>query len=234
MTIFKKLALLAAVAACAALPDVAAHAAPAGGGAASSMPSAPARARTPEEMARSAFNSGLRQIKKADGYSDDAEEAAKPEKRAKAEKKAIGAYEEAAEHFQKSVEHAPANHDAWNYLGYAQRHLGRNEAALASYARALKLKPGFPEAIEYRAEAYTALNRFDEAREAYMDLFGRARPLADRLLASMKKQVAVKRQAAVGVTPEALEAFAKWVEERATIAQQTASLGTSSGGQNWR
>jgi tetratricopeptide (TPR) repeat protein len=233
MTIFKKLALLAIVATCAALPDVAAHAAPAGGGAASSMPS-PARERTPEEMARSAFSSGLRQIKRADGYADDAEEATKPEKRAKAEKKAMGAYEEAAEHFQKSVEHAPANHDAWNYLGYAQRHLGRNEAALASYARALKLKPGFPEAIEYRAEAYIALNRFDEAREAYMDLFGRARPLADRLLASMKKQVAAKRQTPEGVSPEALEAFAKWVEERATIAQQTASLGTSTGGQNWR
>jgi tetratricopeptide (TPR) repeat protein len=233
MTIFKKLALLAVVATCVALPDVAAHAAPAGGGAAS-MPSAPARTRTPEEMARSAFNSGLRQIKKADGYADDAEEATKPEKRAKAGKKAMNAYEEAAEHFQKALEHEPANHDAWNYLGYAQRHVGRNEAALASYARALKLKPGFPEAIEYRAEAYTALNRFDEAREAYLDLFGRARPLADRLLASMKKQVAAKREAPGEVSPEALEAFAKWVEERATIAQQTASLGNGSGGQNWR
>jgi tetratricopeptide (TPR) repeat protein len=234
MTISRTLALLAVIATSVTLPDVAVHAAPASGGAASSMPSAPARSRTPEEMARSAFNSGVRQIKKADGYSDDAEEATRPEKRAKAEKKALAAYEEAAEHFQKSLEHAPANHDAWNYLGYAQRHVGRNEAALASYARALKLKPGFPEAIEYRAEAYTALNRFDEAREAYMDLFGRARPLADRLLASMKKQVAAKREAPDGVAPEALEAFAKWVEERATIAQQTASLSTSSGGQNWR
>ena len=233
MTILRNLALLAVVATCVALPDAASHAAPAGGGA-SSMPSAPARARTPEELARSAVNSGVRQIKKADGYSDDAEEATKPEKRAKAEKKALAAYAEAAEHFQKAVEHQPANHDSWNYLGYAQRHLGRNEAALASYARALKLKPGFPEAIEYRAEAYIALNRFDEAREAYMDLFGRARPLADRLLASMKKQVAAKRQTPEGVAPEALEAFAKWVEERATIAQQTASLGSSSGGQNWR
>jgi tetratricopeptide (TPR) repeat protein len=233
MTLFKKLALVSIVAGCAALPDVAAHAAPAGGGA-TSMPSMPARERSPEDLARSAFKSGVRQIKKADGYWDDAEEATRPEKRARAEKKALSAYEAAAEHFQKSLEHAPANHDAWNYLGYAQRHLGRHEAALASYARALKLNPGFPEAIEYRAEAYTALNRFDEAREAYMDLFSRARPLADRLLASMKKQVAAKREAPEGVSPEALEAFAQWVEERAVIAQQTASLGTGSGGHNWR
>lgn len=234
MTIPTKFVLLAVVATCAALANIATHAAPVGGGGASSLPSAPARERTPEEMARSAFNSGLRQIKKADGYADDAEEASKPEKRAKAGKKALAAYEEAAGHFQKSLEHAPANHEAWNYLGYAQRHVGRHEAALASYARALKLNPGFPEAIEYRAEAYIALNRFDEAREAYLDLFSRARPLADRLLASMKKHVTARQQAPEGVSPEALEAFAKWVEERATIAQQTASLGTGSGGQNWR
>jgi tetratricopeptide (TPR) repeat protein len=230
MTIVKKLALLVAFASCiAALPDSAAHAAPAGGASTPSMPSMPARERTPEELARAAFSAGVRQVKRADNYTEDAEKATKPAKRDKAQGKATAAYEKAVAEFQKAVSHSPANHEAWNYLGYAQRHLGLYEPALASYGHALKLKAGFPEAIEYRAEAYLQLNRLEEARAAYMDLFARARPLADQLLAKMKDYVAQRREAPSGVPTEALEQFAQWVEERAVIAQQTASLGSAAG-----
>ena len=71
--------------------------------------------------------------------------------------------------------------------------LGDNEAALASYDRALKLEPGFPQAVEYRGEAYLNLGKLDEAKAAYMDLFGRERPLADLLLRKMQAWIASKR-----------------------------------------
>jgi Flp pilus assembly protein TadD len=48
----------------------------------------------------------------------------------------------------------PANADAWNQLGYSQRKLGRLDAALASYNRALALEPEHRGANEYLGELY--------------------------------------------------------------------------------
>lgn len=225
MTVVKKLALLAAVAASiAALPDSAARAA--GSGSMGSTPSIPEtqRERTPEEMAKAAYNSGVKQLKKAANYEEDAAKATKPEKQQKARDKAMGAYEKALGEFEQAVEQAPGMHEAWNYIGFAQRHLGRYETALGSYGQALKLKPDYAEAIEYRGEAYLGLNRLEDARKAYMDLFGSSRELAARLLTAMKDYVAQRRTTPNGLDPQALEQFAQWVDERAAIAQQTASL----------
>lgn len=234
MTIIKKLALLVAVATCAALPDSAAQAA-ATGSASTSTPSARTqRERTPEEQALAAYNSGVKQIKKAADYDEDAAKASSPEKREKAEKKAASAYEKALGEFQNAVSLVPTLYEAWNYIGFAQRHLGRYDAALDAYAKALQLKPGFPEAIEYRGEAYLGLNRLDDARQAYMELFSGSRKLADQLLGSMQKFVDTRRETPNGLEPQKLEEFAKWVQERATIAQQTASLDTGADNTSWR
>lgn len=233
MTIAKKLALLIAVAASiAALPDSAARAAGTGS---SSMPSAmPERERTPEEQAKSAYNSGVKQLKRADDYDQDAAKASDEKKQKKARGKATAAYEKAESQFQSAVAHSPAMHEAWNYLGFAQRHLGRYDEALASYQHALQLKPDFAEAIEYRGEAYLGLNRLEDARKAYMDLFANSRPLAAQLLAAMQSYVARQKQAPNGVDAQALDAFATWVDERATIAQQTASLDPGATNASWR
>lgn len=233
MTIAKKLALLIAVAASiAALPDSAARAAGTGS---SSMPTAmPARERSPEEQATAAYKSGVKLLKKADGYDKDAAKATEEKKQKKARDKATNAYEKASIQFQSAVAKNPAMHEAWNYLGYCQRHLGRHEDALASYQHALQLKPGFPEAIEYRGEAYLGLNQLEDARKAYMDLFANSRPLAAQLLTAMQSYVAKQRQAPNGVDAQSLDAFAKWVDERATIAQQTASLDPGSSNASWR
>ena len=53
-------------------------------------------------------------------------------------------------------------------------------------AKALELKPGYPEALEYRGEAFLALNRISDAQQAYLDLFAANRGLADKLLSAMK------------------------------------------------
>lgn len=232
MTIAKKLALLVAVAASiAALPDSAARAA---GSGSMSMPSVPVREQSPEEMAKTAYNAGVRQLRKAASYEEDAAKATKPEKQQKARDRAKSAYEKALEQFETAVEHSPAMHEAWNYIGFAQRHLGRYDSALSSYERALGLKPGFPEAVEYRGEAYLGLNRLEDARKAYMDLFGGSRELAAQLLTAMQSYVADRRKAPNGIDPQALETFAQWVDERATIAQQTASLDTGATNSSWR
>jgi tetratricopeptide (TPR) repeat protein len=231
MTTVKKLAVLIAVAACAVLPDSAARAS---GSGSMETPGIPAEQRTPEVEARTAFNAGVKQIEKALQYEKDAGGVTDDGKRERLLKKSASAYERAAREFEKAVKNVQGLYQAWNYLGFARRHLGRYDAALEAYDRALKLEPGYADAIEYRAEAYLGLNRLDDARTAYMDLFSRSRIHADQLLASMRQYVDQRRQEPNGLSPEALEEFAQWIGERATIAQQTASLDTGSTAASWR
>jgi tetratricopeptide (TPR) repeat protein len=194
----------------------------------------PQREITPEEQATASYNAGVKQIHKAADYEEDAAKAGTPEKREKALKKAGDAYEKALDSFQDATSFSPFMYQAWNYMGFAQRHLGRYDNALESYAEALRLKPGFADAIEYRGEAYLGLNRLEDARQAYMELFGTSRKHADQLLGAMQKFVDVRRSDPKGVEPQALDEFAKWVQERTTIAQQTASLGAGEATTSWR
>jgi len=115
-------------------------------------------------------------------------------------------------------------YQAWNYIGFSNRHLGNYDAALTAYAKALELNPAYPEAIEYRGEAYLGLNKIDQAKEAYMALFRESRSLADELMTAMRRWTDARRKDAQGLTPEDLESFSKWVDERSGIAAQTASL----------
>jgi tetratricopeptide (TPR) repeat protein len=197
------------------------------------LPQVPREARTPEDDARTAYNSGVKQIEKAKDLEQDAARATDTGKREKALRKAQGAYEKAARSFEQAVSKVPEMHEAWNYLGFARRHLGRYDAALEAYDRALKLEPGYAEALEYRGEAYLGLNRLDDARKAYMDLFASSRKHADELLASMQKYVEARRKEPNGLETRQLDEFARWVDERAGIAQQTASLDTGSQA-SWR
>ncbi len=48
----------------------------------------------------------------------------------------------------------PKNADAWNFLGYAWRHLGDMNKSFTSYKRALQLDPVHVGAHEYIGEAY--------------------------------------------------------------------------------
>jgi tetratricopeptide (TPR) repeat protein len=197
------------------------------------LPQTPRETRTPEDQARMAYNAGVKQIERARGYEQDAADATDTGKRDRALKKAQGSYEKAARQFEMAVSKAPQLHEAWNYLGFARRHLGRYDAALESYDRALQLKPGYADALEYRGEAYLGLDRLDDARQAYMDLFASSRKHSDELLAAMQKYVAARRKEPNGLTAQQLDEFARWVDERAGIAQQTASLDTGSQA-SWR
>ena len=193
-----------------------------GGGASDSM--AGSRSSTPEDHAKAAYNSGVRSIKKAEECDSDAAKASHPQKSAKALDKAHQYYSKALEQFIDAVSQQPTMYQAWNYIGFANRHLGSYDAALSAYAKALELNPAYPEAIEYRGEAYLGLNRIDEAKEAYMTLFRDSRRLADELMTAMRRWTDARRTDAQGLAPGDVEAFSKWVDERAGIAAQTASL----------
>jgi tetratricopeptide (TPR) repeat protein len=181
--------------------------------------------RSADDVAKAAYNSGVRSVKKAQEYDADAAKASTPEKIAKAHEKAQKAYRESLTSFIDAVGAQPKMYQAWNYLGFANRHLGNYEDALSAYAKALEINPSYPEAIEYRGEAYLGLNQIEEAKAAYMTLFRDSRPLADELMAAMHHWADARRQDAQGLSTADVEAFAKWMDERAGIAKQTASLG---------
>lgn len=199
----------------------------------SSMPStssSSSQSQTPEQKARSVFNSGVRDVNKADKYEAAAEKATDAKRKGKALEEQQKELTDARGKFEQVVELDSHMPEAWNYLGYTRRKLGDYDGALQAYDRALKLKPSFAEAIEYRGEAYLRMKRFDDAKQAYLDLFAGDRKLADKLLGSMKSWL----QAQTTSGEATVEDFAKWIQERSQIAAQTASLTREGAGSSWR
>lgn len=205
----------------------------AGGG---PMPSAPVQSReaaTPEELARAAYNTGIRSVEKGDDLLADAARQADARKQEKLRGKAESAYAAAAKKFTRATELQPSMHEAWNYLGYSHRKLGHYDMALAAYDRALTLEPGYPEALEYRGHAYLGLNRLGDAKDAYLALFASDRKLAASLLAGMQQWLGNHR-AGAGVDPGSYDSFASWVRERSAIASQTAGLTREGAAAAWK
>ena len=192
-----------------------------GGGMGGSMPSA--RAQTPEEAAKSAYNDGVRAVKQAKKMEEDLA-TAKEDKKEKIAERMRKQYDKARGYFATAVSKKDSMYEAWNYVGYTSRKLGEYDKALAAYDQALSLKPDYAEAIEYRGEAYLWMNRLDDAKKAYMDLFRDQRQMANELMAAMQQWVKERQANAAGVAAGDIENFSKWVTERAAIAQQTASL----------
>jgi tetratricopeptide (TPR) repeat protein len=207
----------------------------AGGGPMPSSPPAQTRAApTAEEQARSAYNSGIRGVEKADELLADAARQSDTRKGEKLRKKALDSYAAAARKFERATGFRADMYEAWNYLGYSQRKLGKFDAALAAYDRALTLKPDYAEAVEYRGHAYLGLNRLSEAKTAYLSLFASNRKLAATLLNAMQHWVGEHRGDAAGVDPGSFEAFASWVNERSAIASQTAALTREGAATAWK
>jgi tetratricopeptide (TPR) repeat protein len=186
-------------------------------------PSSPsAREMTPEEMARDAYNSGIRH--KDNGLKTEA----------KNPQKARSEYEKALKDFQRATELVPNLFQAYNGMGFAYRKTGDYEKALEMYGTALQMAPGFPDAIEYRGEAYLALNRIDDAKQAYMELFASDRKQADTLMKTMGDWLTQRKVEPAGVDPAALTAFEGWMKERAALAGQTVSMGLTPSHTAWQ
>ena len=188
--------------------------------------SAPAAA-TPGPADSAAYSEALALMKQGDAL--NAQSASDKSAAAEAQQ----AYTSARSKLQGLTARSPQLAEAWNSLGYTQRQLGSYDDALASYARALALKPGYPEALEYRGEAYLRLGRISDAKQAYLDLFAANRKIATQFLDAI--QVWVKQQqGAKGADPAAVAELSHWAQERAQVASQTAALTREGTAASWR
>jgi tetratricopeptide (TPR) repeat protein len=182
--------------------------------------------KSPHDQAVDYFNNAERRI---DGLSKVHDEwkaslATDPQKAAKLQGKLNKGLENAAADLERAVKNDPQLFQAYSELGFTYRKMGKFKESLEAYDKALSLSPDYTPAIEYRAEAYLGLNRLDEARTAYTELFSGDRPKADALLISMKSYVAARKADAAGLDAAQLDAFAKWVDQREIIHGQTAPL----------
>ena len=180
--------------------------------------------RSAGQAAELAYNSGLRTLKRAEGYDGQALKASTPEKAAKSHERAQEAYRESLSAFVDAVSAQPTMYKSWYYIGLADRHLGNYDEALSAYAKVLELNPHHPDAMENRGEVFLALNQIEEAQSAYMDLFRESRPLANDLMSAMRRWIESRRQDSQGIAPAEIEGVAKWVDERAAIAAENVAL----------
>jgi tetratricopeptide (TPR) repeat protein len=193
----------------------------------------PSREQTPEEKAKSLYNDGVRDVKKADKYQTSVKEQTDAKKKDRAQHEAEEYYSSALNKFQQAAQNNPGMPEAWNYVGYTSRKLGHYADALNAYQQALTLKPGYPDALEYRGEAYLGLNRVADAQQAYLDLFAGDRVLADKLLAAMKGWLETQRSSA-SADAKTVGELDKWIQERSTIAGQTAMLTREGAASSWK
>ena len=178
----------------------------------------------PDAASRKAYAAGMKSLAKAKEYESAAAAAQNPDKRAGALEKMGDNYNRALDQFTEALSNKGDMYEAWNNVGYIHLRLGAYTEAVDDYNHTLALKPDLPEALEHRGEAYLGVDRLDEAKAAYMDLFNHAGPLADELMSAMQKWLTEHRSNAGGMRASDVEAFDKWLQERGGIAKQTASL----------
>ena len=203
----------------------------AAGGSSGSVPAAaPAAKLTPQQKAMVAYNEGLEHRNRA-WELEEAAAAAAGDKAAKKAAKAQKAYKKAIERFRSATDEVPNFHQAFSSLGYALRKTGQYQESLEAYDRSLAIDPRYTEAIEYRGEAYLGLDRIEEAKGAYMQLFQFDRARAAELMTAMKRWLEDRRSDAGELDEQAIEGFATWVEERSEMVAQVGKL--ASVGRSW-
>jgi tetratricopeptide (TPR) repeat protein len=186
------------------------------------MDSAPRK--TPAEEAIEHYNAGIKMRDKGLSLQKQAEQTTEEKERAKLENKAQKEFARAIAQFQEATQKNPSFYQASSDLGFVLRKTGQYDVALEYYARALSLAPNYTPAIEYRAEAYLGLDRVEDAKQAYMQLFSGDRAKADELFKAMKAWVDRRRSDPGKLSPDAVQDFATWLQDREEVAGQTPSV----------
>lgn len=194
----------------------------AGGPPSEEMPSSPASDK-PEAAAKKAYTAGMKSLAKAKDYENAAAGAQNADKKSSALEKMGDAYNRALDQFTEALSNKGDMYEAWNNVGYIHLRLGAYAESVDDYNHTLALKPDLPEAVLHRAEAYLMVDRLDDAKSAYMDLFNHERPLADQLMTGMQRWLSEHRSNANGMRASDVDAFDKWLQEREGIAKQTAA-----------
>ena len=176
----------------------------------------------PDKAAAKAYAAGVKTMTKAHEQEAVLTKEKDPEKRGRAREKLEDLYGRAIDQFTQVLRNQDM-FDAWNQICYVHLQLGAYREAMDDCNHALKLKPDSVEAIHSRGQAFLGIDRLDDAKASYMDLFYHSRPLADQLLVSMHAWVQSHRTAANGMRASDIDAFDKWLQERDGIASPTAS-----------
>lgn len=83
-----------------------------------------------------------------------------------------GDYQRALPLLHQVVQAEPRNADAWNYIGFSERHLGHFDQSMAAYQKALAISPNHRGANEYLGELYLKLGDLEKARQHLARLQG--------------------------------------------------------------
>jgi len=180
-------------------------------------------------MAIASYNSGIEHKDKGIKIEASAAAATDAKEHAKAAANAKKEYEKALKDFKNAASNSPEMYQAYNGMGFSLRKTGEYAKALEMYEKALQLKPGFADAIEYRGEAYLGLNRIDDAKQAYLQVLASDRKQADTLMAAMKTWIADHKAAPGAVDAATISGLETWINERAEIAKDTVAMGLSHG-----
>jgi len=165
-----------------------------------------------EQGAIDAYTAGYASILRAEHAENLAAAAADDAERTTAISNAQKAYRASLPNFAEAVRLDASMHEAYTYLGYANRKLGRYEESLRAYGQALKIDPHALHAIEYQGEAFLGLNRIDEARFNYLRLFALDPQQAAKLLRAMQAWLAANE----AKPPPGIDmpALAAWIAEK--------------------
>jgi tetratricopeptide (TPR) repeat protein len=186
--------------------------------------STPTSTEKPDAAARKAFAAGVKSLNRAREFEEVAAKATNPDKKAGALDKVSDAYGKALDQFTEALRNKGDMFEAWNNVGYIHLCLGAYGESIDDYNHTLAIKPDLLEAVEHRGEAYMAVDRLEDAKATYMNLFNHSRPLADQLMVAMQKWLDGHRAAAGGMRAADIDSFDKWLHERDGIAKQAASI----------
>ena len=178
----------------------------------------PTGSRGYEKIALKKYDRGMRYVAAALELEKRAAEASDPSRSGELLGRAKKEYDRALRQFDSALSRSSDLHEVHSDRGFVLRKLGDYETALLAYDAALAIKADYAPAIEYRGEAYLELGRIEEAKRAYLSLAADEADLADMLLGKMQAWLSRPRAQSGDVDPSALEAFDRWVAERARIA----------------
>jgi len=175
------------------------------------IPSPPEKS---DAAAKKIFNAGLKSYNKANDLAASGNL-----------EKANDNYTRALDQFTEALSNKGDMYEAWKYVGFVHLHLGAYAESVDDFNHAFAIKADADmETVEGRAEAYLGVDRLEDTKSAYMDLFNHQRDRADQLMPAMQKWLAEHRSNANGMRATDIDAFDKWLQERDGIAKQTASI----------
>jgi tetratricopeptide (TPR) repeat protein len=182
------------------------------------VPSTPTEVK-PDKAAAKAYAAGTKTMNKVHDLEALVATSTDRDKKSNAQYKLDDAYGKALDQFTEVLRNKNDMYEAWSQVGYVHFRLGAYREAVDDYNHALALKPDLLDAIAYRGEAYLGVDRLEDAKAAYMDLFFHDRPRADQMMVLMQAWLQSHRSAANGVRPGDIDAFDKWLQERDAIAK---------------